>query len=276
MIHPDMLIRDIDPEGWVNLLSLADKNNLRRLAGRPPRKRKPKTRLFVIYEGNRALKAYHTGKGSVLDGFRWPGPDNLEEVAWREDADVVIAAPRNAMALGFAAYQNKVDLEGDYAGQLIQAYNTFVSRVGRDVFIYPPRKLKTVNFDLLQRGFKYIVPSNSAIILYIFDGDKLWASLIVGVGEADIDLITTHDALEAQGMRVTSWKKDRKKITSAVGRIFRKPSLGVFCQVEALAKVMLERKPLPALAKARKKEDIILDPLPWRLKAMLRAGRLFS
>jgi len=276
MIHPDVLIRDIGAEGWVNLLSLADGNNLRRLAGRRPKEHKPRSRLFVIYEGDRALKAFHTQRGSVLGGFRWPGPDNLEEVARREGADVVIAAHREAMARGFATYQNKLDLEGDYVGQLIEAYNAFVSRVGRDVFIYPPRKLRHVSFDVVQRGFRYVIPSNSSLFLYIFDGDELWASLIVGVTENDIDLITTHDALEAQGVKISSWKRDRKKITSAVGNTFRKPSVGIFCQLGALARVLLERKPLPALAEARKRGDIILDPLPWRIKAMLRAGRLFA
>ncbi len=276
MIHPNTLIQDIDAEGWVNLLSLADKNNLRRLAGMPPGEHKRRSRLFVIYEGDRVLKAVHTEKGSVLDGFRWAGPDNLAEVARREGADRVIAAHRDALARGFAAYQNKIDLEGDYVGQLIEIYNTFVSRLGRDVFIYPRRKLRHVNFDVIQRGFRYAVPSNSTLLLYIFDGDKLWASLIVGVTDTDIDLITTHDALEAGGLKISSWKKDHKKITSSVERNFRKPSVGIFCRLDALARVLLERKPLPALAEARKKGHIILEPLPWRIKAMLRAGRLFA
>lgn len=277
MIHTDALIRAINAEGWGNLLSLTDRANLRRLAGLPPGEHKPKSRLFVIYEGERALTAYHTEKGSVLGGFRWPGPDKIEEVARRENADRVVAVHRDAIASSLAAYRNKVGLEGNYVGQLIEIYNTLAGRVDRDVFIYPPRGLRPVGFDAAHRGFNFLIPSDSALLFYVFDDDgKLWASVIAGVTDAEIDLVTTHDALGIGGVKISSWEKDYRKIISAVGKTFRKPSVGIFCRLGPLARVLLERKPLPALARARKKGDIILDPLPWRMKAILRAGRLFA
>ncbi len=98
MLSADVLIQDIDATGWANLVSLADPNVLRELANEPKRPPQKRTRLLIIFEGDKALKAYHSEKGSILDGFEWNGPHDLESLARREKGAAVVAIERGSTA----------------------------------------------------------------------------------------------------------------------------------------------------------------------------------
>jgi len=275
MISADILIRDIDANGWANLVSLIDPNTVRRLAGEAERPPGRKKRLFVIFEENSVLKAYHTEKGSILDGFKWNGPQDLEIVSRREDVDAVVAVDRDSLSRIFARSQRNTDMRDDFVKQILGMYDSVAMEVGKGLYFHPERKLKRITYENIQKGFKLGTQDNTTILFYLFDGNQIWTSLIVGIKDGDVDMVTSHDALAARGVFVYDWKKDYKKILGASKQAFRKPSIGVFGDVRSFARVARSRKTLKALNEERKKKNIILDPLPLLFKTALRAGKFF-
>ncbi len=92
----NVFMQNIDVKGWTNLLSLMDRNTLRRLAGEVEGLRPERTRLVILFEGDRLLGAHHSEKGSVLESFTWNGPTGIEAIAQREGVDEVSAIERDA------------------------------------------------------------------------------------------------------------------------------------------------------------------------------------
>lgn len=275
MIAHDILIQDIDVNGWANLASLVDRNTLRLLAGKHEKEISNHKRLFIVYEFNQALKAYHSEKGSILENFKWSGPRDLESIAHREGVDRIGAIEKGALERIYTQFQRRFNMREDYVGQLLGIYDAFRAELDQGIHFFPQRKFIRVDYDNIQRIFKFAVREDSVILFYLFEENKVWASCIIGVGKQDVNLFTSHDALAAQGIGIYNWRNDYKKILHAAERKFGKPSIGFFADVRAYARLLLSKKTLKTLNEERKEKNIILEPLPMLVKTALSAGKFF-
>jgi len=276
MLAKDPIIQDIDARGWTNLLSLMDRATIDKILGEEPAPRREKTSLFIIYQGDRVLKAFHSKKGSILSGFRWDGPDALEELAQKENVDRLTVLSRGALGNIHEKFQSGIQIEEDYVRQLFHLLDAVREEMSSGLRFYPAPKIPAVGYELLKQMFNLFVPKNASIVFYIFDAESVWTSLIIGVSERDFDLLTSHDALIADGFTFTDWRTDYKRILEAVGRKFRPSGLAMFATLKSFAQIIRSDKPLSALSAAQEANEVILDPLPTLIKTLLGAGRLLG
>jgi hypothetical protein len=121
-----------------------------------------------------------------------------------------------------------------------------------------------------------VIRANSTILFYLFDGNEIWTSVIIGIKNGNVEIFSSHNALVAQNVTIANWREDYKKIVSAVTGLIGRPSVGFFSDLRAFAEMSRARRTLRALKDARKRRDIIIEPLPVRIKTMLSAGRLIG
>lgn len=276
MISPDIIIQDIDARGWTNLLTLADRATIYKILGEERKERPPKKRLTIVYQGTKVLKAYHSEKGSILENFQWIGPKGLEEVACQEDVDMVTAVERSAISRIMANFQAKIDMKDDYAKQMFSIGDALRDEIGNGLHFYPEQKIPNFKYETAQQIFKILTQDDSTLVFYVFEGNEVWTSSIAGIKDGNVDLYTTHDTLVADGFALTDWRKDYRRINDAIASKFRAPSVGFYTDLKSLARIMKSKKPVRALDNARKAKDVIIDPLPTRIKAVLKAGKLIG
>lgn len=276
MLSPDVLIQDIDAKGWANLFSLMDRATVYKILGDTPKPRREKTRLFIIHQGNTVLKAHHSRDGSILHRFRWSGPDDLEAIARQENVDRVTVLSRGVIGSIHEKFQSRTQIGEDYVRQLFHIFDAVRDEMQSGLKIYPAHKIPNAGYESLKQMFNIFIPKNSTIVFYLFDENSVWTSVIIGVSEHDYDLLTSHDSLLADGFTFNDWKRDYKRILEAVEKKFRQPGMAMFADLKSFARIMRSKKPLNALTAAQKSGDVILDPLPMRIKTLLGAGKLLG
>ena len=276
MYSADVLIQDIDAKGWANLMSLADRATLYRILGETRKPMPPRKRLVIVYQGTNVLKAWHSEKGSLLPDFQWSGPGDLEAVAVQEGVDRVTAISRGAIPRIYEHFQRRTHLKDDYVRQLLTIFDAVRGEMGKNLNFYPKPTLPWLTYEVLNQAMRILLPNNSTIVFYLFEGNEVWTSLILGVRDHDIDLVTSHDALVAKGFVVGDWRADYKRILSEIGKLFREPAIGIFGDLVSMARILRSKKPLNALGATRSAGDIIMDPLPMRIRTLLGAGKLLG
>lgn len=276
MLSPDVLVQDIDAEGWANLFSLMDRRTIKRILNESVRERPPRKRLLIMYQGENVLKAWHSEKGSLLDDFVWGGPSDLESVANRYEADRVTAIERGAIPRIYENFQRKINFKDTYVKQIFTIIEAVRAEIGKGLLFYPEPKIPHLSYDAVNQLFKIFAPDNATVVFYLFEGERVWTSLIVGIKNGLVDLITSHDALVADGIEIKNWRKDYKKINEAIERKFREPAIGFYADLVSFARIINSKKGLKALNAARKVDDVIMEPLPMKIRGLLQAGKLFG
>lgn len=276
MLSPAVLVQDIDADGWANLFSLADRTTIKRILNERIKSRTPRKRLLIMYQGENVLKAWHSEKGSLLEDFVWSGPADLEALANRYDADRVTAVERGAIPRIYENFQKKMNFKDTYVKQIFTIIEAVRAEIGKGLLFYPEPKIPHLSYEAVNQLYKIFVPDNAAIVFYLFEGERVWTSLIIGLKNGVVDLITSHDALVADGFEIKNWRKDYKKINEAVARKFREPGIGFFADLVSFARIINSKKGLKALNAARKAEDVIMEPLPMKIRGMLQAGKLLG
>jgi hypothetical protein len=91
---------------------------------------------------------------------------------------------------------------------------------------------------------------------YVFDRDKLYSSLIVGIENRELKLVTTHDTFLARGKDVPASMETVDELVYAVEAYFSPLDLGLFVERSAL-------------------EDLLNSPGRFRtLRRMIRRRKL--
>lgn len=276
MLSTDVLVQDIDADGWANLFSLADRRTIKRILNETVKIRAPRKRLFIMYQGENVLKAWHSEKGSLLDDFVWSGPSDIESIANRYDVDRITVVERSAIPRIYENFQKRMNFKDTYVKQIFTIIEAVRAEIGKGLMFYPEPKIPHLSYEAVNQIYKIFVPDNATVVFYLFEGERVWTSLIIGIKNGLVDLLTSHDALVADGFEVKNWREDYKKINELIAKKFREPAIGFYADLVSFARIINSKKGMKALNAARKAEDVIMEPLPMKIRGLLQAGKLFG
>lgn len=258
MITDSIEFRGFDGARYANLTGLA---RGRGGAGPPG--------LVLLRRDGQVVLAHHTHRGR-LEAGEVSGEGTLEEEAQRQGARWAVAVDGEALEAIHESVAGAFRVGGDGVEMAL----LLIEAAGREVeagrLELTPNLVEGVGLPsrrTLDRVLDIVFPPGSTVLIYVFDGPRLFGEVVLARGPRQITLIGGHDVLES-GPPPRRWREDYKRLLSAAERELGPPSLGVFVSVDvARAWMRGDRSVDPSRALARK--DLILDPLPMWLAGPL-------
>jgi hypothetical protein len=259
MLHEDPLMLDIDVEHWRNAQSLVlDSAKARR-------------RIVVIHEAGEILKFVHSERAPVVRSVdRVDDPHAVAERVYRDNAD----------AVDFVAVFERRAFD-DYAGRFQGTWradedlDAFVHRTYalmdeyRDGIVTYPGPARNVlglqwrlgaTYEQVTRAVERYVPPSSTVVFGVFDGDALWATLVLGF-DADLraDIVTTVDPslLTEQGRAAIA-----EEVVAWVGERYRTCSLGLFTSRAGARRLLDAGDKLAVLRELQAQGELIAERVP--------------
>lgn len=259
MLHENPLMLDIDVDHWRNLQALL----LDSAKGR--------RRIVVIHEDGEIHKFVHSHGTPIRRTVeRIDRPRADAERIYEDNAaqvDFVAVFERRAFDEYFGRFQATWRPDEDLDAFVHRTYELLDEYPdGMVTFPGPARETLGLqwrlgaSYEQVKAAVERFVTPESTVVLGIFDGDALWATLVLHF-DADLraDVVTTADPslLSAQGREAIA----EEIVTWASGR-YGPCSLGLFTSL-AGARAFLETDEKQALLRAlAAKGDLIADPVP--------------
>jgi hypothetical protein len=253
--------QNVETAHWLNLLSIL------------PQFTSARGILFLLYQNNEIIHAFHSIQGSRPD---LTGPFSspsivVQQMQQREGIDAVVMVEQGLVVYLLAKIQAAFTPEIDIFQYLEIAHSSLEEEFNRRFHVFPRDFREKGLFSVFNRIRKVLdeLPTNFVSVITIFEEKTIWASLIVQVTDGRIQRITTTKALEPLGFTFDDWQTDYGKLLEVVARKFASPTLGFFTDDETLRFLMRSETPLEFIRQARRTNQIILDPLPNRVRNQL-------
>jgi hypothetical protein len=272
MLHQDPLMLDIDVEHWRNLQELLLDSA------------KERRRIAVIHEDGEIEKFVHSHRREIVKSVEWvDDPHAVAERVYRDNADrvdFVAVLERRAFDEYFGRFQATWSADEDIDEFVHRTYE-LLDQYPDGIVTYPGPAREVLGlqwrlgatFDQVKHAIEQHVPPSSTVVFGVFDGDRLWTTLVVGFdGDLRASVVTTVDT-----SRLTVGQ-DRNTIADEVvgwvnGR-YGPCSLGLFTSLEGARRFLEAEDKMSALQELMEQEDLIADPLPATLPlATVPAGR---
>lgn len=279
VLQPDVDILDLDANhlaAWWRLLLPP--------SVRPAdRTRVPRWAALFLDPGGAILHAVHAQRGALDAGaLRLAGTSRRELAELRRalDVDLVVVVAHGAPARLAADVEGALAPDDDYAAQWATVLNALRRAAGRDLWVDPPLLdlVPPVSAESLQRTFELLVPSPSALAIYLFDGSRdVLASAVAVVRHGHVSLLTTHrgieDALSGPSL-ARSWRSQYRRALALIDERYATPSIGVFLDVTAWTRIL--GGPPDQLMREIAAGDVLIDPAPAWLRGLLGGAQLVS
>lgn len=251
----------VDASQWFNLLSVL------------PQLSSKQGILYLLYQNSEISNAYHSLQGvrpDLTGPFSSPAVV-VQQFQQREDVDAVIMLEQGLAIYLLAKMQGAFTAEMDIFGYLELAHENIVEEFGRRFHVWPRDFWDKGLFALLQRIRTLFdeLPPDFVCVLAVFEENEIWSSLIVQRVAGQIRRITTTNELEPFEFQITEWQTDYSKLINAVAKHFVQPTLGVFTDDETLRFLLRSESPLEFIRQARRSGQIILDPIPSRIRSRI-------
>lgn len=266
MLHENPLMADIDVDHWRNLQSLLLDSA------------KAKRRLIVIHEDGRVLKLVHSSGAAVAGAVERVDDPHLVAAqlyeANRDNVDFVAVFERSAFDRYFAAFQDTWSPTEDLDAYVHRTY-AMLDDYPDGLVTYPGRARETLGlqwrvgatYEQVQSSIDRFVEPDSSVVFGVFDGDALWATLVVHF-DADrrADVVTTADPSRLHATR----RDDLVSETLAwVEQTHGRPSLGIFTDLGGARAVIAGSDKLAVLQELRASGRATIDPAPAPLAGLL-------
>ena len=269
MLHQDPLMTEMDVNHWRNLQSLVLESA------------RAKRRIVVIHEAGRVLKLIHSNGDEVAGRIdRIDDPHAAAAALYRanEDrVDFVAVYERRAFDSYFAAFQDTWRADEDLDVYVHRTYAMLDDYPdGMVTFPGPARatlglqwRVGATYAQVVSAVDKFAKP-NSTVVLGVFDGDGLWASLVLGFdGDRRANIVTTVDPM------VMALTGDRAKVVRTVldwvaTKFPAQPCrLALFTDTAGARAVLKAADKLTALRDLKAEGRLIASPAPPELSALL-------
>ncbi len=263
MLHQDPLMNDIDVNHWRNLQNLLLESA------------KKKRRIIIIHENGAIQKFVHSERADIVRNVdRVDRPREVAEKVYRANpgkADFVAVFERRAFDAYFGKFQGTWKADEDLDAFVHRMYAS-LDDYPDGIVTYPERASRTLGLqwrlgadhDQLEAASR-LLPANSTAVFGVFEGDSLWATLVLGFdGGWKARVVTTVDPAElasAVGRSGTA-----KSVVDWVGRKYPPCSLGLFMGLDSARAFLASRDKQKTLREIRAKGDLIADPVPASLQ----------
>lgn len=255
--HP--LMSDIDVDHWRNLQTLL----LESASARP--------RIVLIHEGGELLKFTHSeGRDIVRNVDRVDDPREVAEKVYSansDNADFVVVFERRAVDRFFAQVQDTWKADEDVDEYVHRMYAT-LDEYPDGIVTYPGPASTTLglqwrvgaSYEDVEAAVERFVPPETTVLFGIFEGDDLWATLVLGFdAERRINVVTTVEPAE-----ITSGGREAiaEDVVAWVEREYPPCSLGLFVDLDGARTFLQSKDKEAALREIVAKDGLIAGPLP--------------
>ncbi|HUT53734.1 MAG TPA: hypothetical protein VM658_10100 [bacterium] len=284
MFNEHVELVDIDPNHWVNLTKLVSGELLRKESS-GPRKPKPAS-LSLLMENGRVLKAGHSRRGPLQDYS--PDLSDLAALAQREEVEKVSVVERGTPRRIMHQVQSSLSLDMNFLEQILTIYSAIRSEMGHGIRLHPRPRMPDLKPGAVSTILKAVLASRELLVMVVYSDDgklrdssglPIVTSGIVRINDkAELDLITTTDSLIAAGLSFTDWREGVKRVNELAEKVWKsKVFLGVHIPLSAmpsLVRAAMKNEGPKALSAMNKSGELILDPFPLRVRALLKMGGL--
>ncbi len=260
MLHEDPLMLDIDVEHWRNVQSLVlDSAKARR-------------RIVVIHQDGEILKFVHSDREQVVTTVdRVEDPHAVAERVYRDNADrvdFVAVFERRAFDEYFGRFQGTWRADEDLDAFVHRTYALMDEY--RDGIVTYPGPARNVlglqwrlgaTYEQVTQAVERYVPPSSTVVFGVFEGDALWATLVLGF-DADLraDVVTTVDPSLLTVERVRA--AIAEEIVARVSERYRTCSLALFTSRDGARAFLDAPDKLATLAELQEQGDLIAERIP--------------
>jgi hypothetical protein len=264
MLHEDPLMLDIDVDHWRNLQALLLDSA------------KERRRIVVIHEDGEVLKLVHSARGPVAGAVeRVDDPHLVAARLYRDNAesvDFVAVFERRACDEYFGRFQDTWRPDEDLDVFVHRTY-ALLDEYPDGLVTHPERARHTLGlqwrvgapYEEVKAAIERTVPRASTAVLGIFDGDSLWASLVLGLdGGGRINVVTTVDTSELSVER--GREAIAEEVVAWVNRRYPPCSLGLFAGLEHARAFLASTEKLALLQELADRGELIADPIPSTLQ----------
>jgi hypothetical protein len=266
MLHAYPWMADINVDHWRNLQSLILESA------------KEKRRIVLIHEDGEILKFVHTQRAEIVRNVdRVDNPHQVAEKVYHANAgkaDFVAVFERRAFDRYFAQFQDTWKADEDLDEFVHRTY-ALMDEYPDGIVTYPgPARTMLglqwrvgASYEDVQAAVHRFVPADSTVIFGIFEGDVLWATLVLGF-DADkrARVVTTADPTEIPS---GGWQTTAKELVKWVNRKYPPCSLGMFMDLNGARAMLANKDKLAALSDIAAKGKLLVDPVPESLAKLL-------
>jgi hypothetical protein len=284
MFNERVELVDIDPNHWVNLTRLVSGELLRK-APSGPRRPKPAS-LSLLMENGRVLKAGHSQRGPLHDYA--PDLTDLAALAEREEVEKVSVIERGTPRRIMHQVQSSLSLDMNFLEQVLTIYAAIRSEMGHGIRLHPRPKMPELKPGAVSTILKAMLAARELLVIVVYSDDgklrdtsglPIVTSGILRINDkAELDLITTTDSLVSAGLSFSDWREGVKRVNELSERVWKsKVFLGVHIPLSALPALVrsfMKNEGPKALSAMNKSGELILDPFPLRVRALLKMGGL--
>ena len=222
MLSQKVKIADLNLDQW---------RRLTQLVYHPEKSRK----VLLLHEGGKPLKCWDTVSGELpLPALSVNDPQACADALhaqYPQAYEVWVLEPEP-----FARKMSEIQAQASFATeQDVYALFEFEERLKTPGFAVAPRRdffWHGAPIQRLQRFVEKMLPDSCVFVLGVFDGDQLWASLLVEFENKKIVSISTSDALPAEEVKEVVGRDQHPYFLSVAANAFRRPAFGWFVDRE--------------------------------------------
>lgn len=266
MFHENPWMADTNVDHWRNLQALLLDSA------------KEKRRIILIHENGELLKFVHTQRADIVRNVdRVDIPHEVARQVFLDNpgkADFVAVFERRAFDRYFGQFQDTWKPEEDLDEFIHRTY-ALMDEYPDGIVTYPgPARTKLglqwrvgASYEEVKAAVQKFIPAKSTVIFGIFEGDALWATLVLGF-DADLrtKVVTTADPTE---IKAGPWRETAKELVAWTNRKFPPCSLGVFMDLTGATMFLSSKDKLAVLKDIAGRGKLLVDPAPESLTKLL-------
>jgi hypothetical protein len=264
MLHENPLMVDIDVDHWRNLQSLLLDSA------------KERRRIVVIHEDGEVLKLVHSQREPITGTVsRVDDPHAVAAQLYRDNedgVDFVAVFERRAFDEYFARFQASWKPDEDL-DEFVHRTFALLDEYPDGMVTYPERARHTLGlqwrlgapYEEVKAAIERVVAPDSSVVLGIFDGDALWATLVLAFdGDLRANVVTTVDTsqLAARGGREAIAGEVVEWVSGRYGTC----SLALFTSLENARGFLAATEKTRFLQELDARGELLTGPVPEALR----------
>ncbi len=267
MLNAYVSMCDIDVDHWRNLQSLL----LESAKARP--------RIILIHENGELLKFVHSQRSDIVRSVdRVDDPHAVAEKVFRDNpgkADFVAVFERRAFDRYFGQVQDTWKPDEDLDEYVHRTYE-MMDEWPDAIVTYPgPARSQLglqwrvgASYEDIKAAVRQFVPANSTVLFGIFEGDSLWAALVLGFDEnLSVKTLTTGDPRDKPAGG--NWHRQAQWLVDWANRVHQPVSVGMFTDLAGARALAAAHDKLATLRDLAAQGRLLADPLPEPLKKLM-------
>jgi hypothetical protein len=229
MLSRNARITDLNLEQWRRLTQLAYTHAGAR-------------RLYLLHQAGTPLKFWDSELGELpLPGDPVLDPQASADAlaAKHSDAHEVWVLEADSFAKKMSEIQAKADFDQELDDYALFEFEERLKAPG--LAVSPKRDFFWNGFPLrrVQRFVDKMLPESCVFVLGVFDGDQLWASLLVEFENKKIISISTSDFLPVEDIKDVVGRDQHPYFLSVAANAFRRPAFGWFVERSVFERYMM-------------------------------------